>query len=127
MTETKVTTALKDLRVGDMIWVKATVNKADLANPAATSATTKAVLQGKHVKRLCVVLIEGTTSVVVTYLTTFGDSAALPTRFTDKSYWYPAQWVSLRQKQTIFDDPVPKVASRFTSSSIRLILNAMKE
>ena len=42
MTETKVTTALKDLRVGDMIWVKATVNKADLANPAATSATTKA-------------------------------------------------------------------------------------
>ena len=74
------------------------------------------------VTRLAVVLVQGESSVEVTYLTTFNRESTVPASL-DESMWYPtivpgenkdsksvvqpeAQWASLRRKQTITANPV---------------------
>ncbi|GBE85424.1 hypothetical protein BKA93DRAFT_828887 [Sparassis latifolia] len=141
----KTSVPLKDLVVGDIIYANIIIDKADMADPNSKSGTAKNIKAGKPVRRLCVVLVAGSSSVVVTYLATFNQSKTLPASFTDKSYWYPvspatkegtldplpslngtAQWVSLRKKQTVTEDPVEKVTEKFSAASVKLILAAMK-
>ena len=82
----------------------------------------------KPVRRICIVLVPGKTSVEVTYTATFHESPTLPSML-DKSMWYPfkpvakegsleplpamsngvAQWASLRSKQTITKSTVSVV------------------
>ena len=83
------------------------------------------IKQGKPVRRICVVLVPGETSVEVTYVATFDQSHTLP-HTLDKEMWYPfkpatkegdleplpelsnkkAQWASLRTKHTVTQNPV---------------------
>ncbi|KAF8737183.1 hypothetical protein AX14_013311 [Amanita brunnescens Koide BX004] len=142
----QTSTPLKDLAVGDIIYVDVIIDKADMADPNSKSTTAKKIAKGQPVTRLAVVLVTGSSSVQVTYLATFAKSTKLPTSFTDKSFWYPikpatkestyeplpalpnnvAQWASLRKKQTITKDPVMKVQESITKASADLILAAMK-
>jgi len=139
-------TALKDLVVGNIIYVDVIIDVADTADPNSKSTTAKKIKAGKPVTRLAVVLVAGTSSVTVTYLATFAKSSSLPTTFTDKTMWYPikpatkestyeplpalpnntAQWASLRKKQTITTNPANKVADSISAASAALILAAMK-
>ncbi|TFK42012.1 hypothetical protein BDQ12DRAFT_710341 [Crucibulum laeve] len=139
-------TALKNLVVGDIIYVDVHIDKADTADPNSKSTTAKKIKKGDPVTRLAVVLVAGASSVQVTYLATFAQSTQLPTTFTDKTMWYPikpatkestydplpalpngkAQWACLRKKQTITTDPVNKTAENIGATSAGLILAAMK-
>jgi len=139
-------TALKDLVVGNIIYVDVHIDVADMADPTSKSTTAKKIKQGKAVTRLAIVLVAGTSSITVTYLATFAGSTSLPTTFSDKTMWYPiapatkesnydplpalpnntAQWACLRKKQTITADPVNKVADSISAASAALILAAMK-
>ena len=106
----QTSTPLKDLAVGDIIYVDVIIDKADMADPNSKSTTAKKyvnsslqlmpsysqadrfsprIAKGQPVTRLAVVLVTGSSSVQVTYLATFAKSTKLPTSFTDKSFWYP--------------------------------------
>ncbi|KAG6380542.1 hypothetical protein JVT61DRAFT_4901 [Boletus reticuloceps] len=121
----KISTKLEHLKVGDLIFADIIINPTDIADRSSKSATTSKAKQGKPVRRICLVLEPGKTSVQVTYVPTFKESTTLPSTL-DKAMWYPfmpatkegsleplpamsngkAQWASLRSKQTIAKDPI---------------------
>jgi len=142
----KVSTQLKDLKVGDLIYADIVVNTADVADLKSKSTTTTKIKQGKPVRRICLVLVPGQISVQVTYVATFDQSNALPSTL-DKKMWYPfkpatkegdleplpelsngkAQWASIRTKHTITTNPVDKLSDRTVPvASADLIKGKMK-
>ena len=119
-------TPLKDLAIGDIIYVDVLIDKADMADPNSKSTTAKKsvnssanaiiftqrsswlfslprIKKNQPVTRLAVVLVAGSSSVQVTYLATFAQSTQLPTSFADKSIWYP---ISPAKKEGTHD-PLP--------------------
>ncbi|CCL99536.1 uncharacterized protein FIBRA_01554 [Fibroporia radiculosa] len=133
------------LVVGDLIYASIHIDRADMANPKATSGTAKKIKKGEPVVRHCVVLEKNEHSVVVTYLATFGGSKKLPTTLQEV-YWYPiepaekegkheplpelnpgvAQWASLRKKQTVTGDvKMSDMRVRMSEESVHLVLSAM--
>ena len=88
------------------------------------------IKKGQAVRRICLVLEPGETSVQVTYVATFSENTTLPSTL-DKTMWYPlapatqegsfaplpaldngkAQWASLRTRHTITVNPVHSESS----------------
>lgn len=125
--------ALTALAVGDIIYTKVLINKADMANPNATSGTAKSwghpvvvltspnwnpiynrIKRGHPVERYCVVLAVGTQSITVTYLATFNRAKKLPTTL-DEAYWYP---IDPAEKEAALD-PLPALNTNAQWASLR--------
>ncbi|KAF8550761.1 hypothetical protein OG21DRAFT_371842 [Imleria badia] len=145
----RVSTQLKDLKVGDRIWTEVKVDRDDVADLNSQSNTAKAIKNGIPVKRICVVLVPGHTSVEVTYFATFNRSDTLPKRLS-KDLWYPfkpatkegkldplpglhdkedenkAQWVSLRTRHKVTKNPVDKMEPDVPVKSVNLIKEKMR-
>ncbi|KAI9571765.1 hypothetical protein HD554DRAFT_1819731 [Boletus coccyginus] len=142
----KASVQLKDLKVGDLIYADIVLNTADIADSNSKSSTTAKIKQGKPVRRICLVLVPGQTSVQVTYVATFGQSTTLSTEL-DKAMWYPfkpatkegnleplpalsngkAQWASLRTKHTITKNPADVISGLTVPvASAELIKGKMK-
>ncbi|KAF8550756.1 hypothetical protein OG21DRAFT_371746 [Imleria badia] len=140
-----VSTHLKDLKVGDLIYTEIKIDIKDLADPNSKTKTTKAIKAGKEVKRICIVLVPGHDSVEVSYSATFHDSHTLPAHL-DKHMWYPfkpatkegdleplperrderACWASLRALHKITKNPVDKLDEEISAASAHLIKEKMK-
>lgn len=136
-----IITLLEDLAVGDIIYVEVHNDIADVDMAPVNHGqevrqsisylndilnSLPRIVKGDPVTRLAVILIAGSSSVIVTYFATFAKSTSPPTTFTDKTLWYPvapatkesdydplpalpnntAQRASLHTKQTITESPV---------------------
>ncbi|KAF8801419.1 hypothetical protein BYT27DRAFT_7198199 [Phlegmacium glaucopus] len=115
------TVQLSDLSFGDLISTDVMIDIRDLLDPNSKTTTAKKIKKGLPTRRLCVVLVTGSTSIGVTYLATFNRQTVLPDNL-NQNLWYPikpaekgdqdfdplpgepngeAQWASLRRIQYI--------------------------